>query len=118
MYRDRYRASNGCHRPSYHSAYGDVIYLALIPLPFLVGLVAYANVGGPRLPPETDAVIDAVLHSDLSHVVSGMTGLASSSGVDIWFECRSPIESIRGTVLLNMAMAATHCSGRPPFSEH
>src|SRR5688572_28567241 len=70
----------------------------------LVGLAIYVYLAGPKLPPETDAIIDKVFNSDLPNVISGETGYVSSDGIDIWYESISPKGTAKGTVLLIMAI--------------
>lgn len=70
----------------------------------LAGLVTWLLRGGPRLPPDTDAMIERVSHSDLAHVVAGETGHAHSSGVRIWYEVIPAQAPEKGVVLLNISM--------------
>ncbi len=56
----------------------------------------------PALPPDTDAVIDDVLASELPELVTGVTGTVASADVEIWYERMSPAGPPRGAVLLIM----------------
>jgi hypothetical protein len=64
----------------------------------VAGLAAYVLRGGPKLPPDTDAIIEGASRGDLSHVVAGATGFADSSGVRIWYENIPPTGAQRGVV--------------------
>jgi pimeloyl-ACP methyl ester carboxylesterase len=79
---------------------------ALIVLIMLLftGFLFYVFFSGPRLPPETDAIIERVLNSDLPELIAGRTGFASSGGLKIWYECISPEGLPKGTVLLITAL--------------
>jgi hypothetical protein len=81
----------------------------------LAGLVIYAYASGPRLPPETDAIIEDVLHGELPEVIVGQTGFASSSGLDTWYESMLPEGSSKGAVLLLMANGGDALIWPPKF---
>lgn len=81
----------------------------------LIGVLVYAFVGGPKLPPETDDILDRVLRSELPEIVKGRTGFASSSGVKIWYECLCPDSPAKGTVLLISAMGGHALEWMPTF---
>ena len=68
---------------------------------------------GPTLPPESDAVVAAVLGSELPELVAGTTGTTMSGPVEIWYEDMSPPDEPRGTVLLIMGLGVT-AMGWPP----
>lgn len=57
-------------------------------------------------PPETSAIIDAVVASDVAELVSGETGVATSSGVEIWFESMAVVKKPKGTIVLSMGALA------------
>src|SRR5688572_2451881 len=81
----------------------------------LAGLLIYAFASGPTLPPETDAIIEDVLNSELSEIIVGQTGFASSDGLKIWYESISPEGSSKGTVLLIMANGGDALIWPPKF---
>mgnify|MGYP003620579693 CR=1 FL=1 len=70
---------------------------------------------GPTLPPETDAIIDSVLASDLSGMLSGETGLARSGDVQVWYERISSQGPSRGAVLLLTGMGGNALFWPPGF---
>ena len=70
----------------------------------VAGLALWFWRGGPKLPPDTDAIIERVAASDLGHVVAGETGYADSSGVRIWYESIPAQASEKGVVLLNISI--------------
>ncbi|MFO8061011.1 MAG: alpha/beta hydrolase [Bacillota bacterium] len=79
----------------------------LIFLTLLAATVTWIYQAGPRLPAETDAIIDEVLRGDLPDLVIGETGVVSSSGLDIWYESISPVGSPRATILLIMGVGGS-----------
>ncbi len=83
----------------------------------VAALVFWFVRGGPKLPSETDAIIERVSGSDLPHVVVGETGYADSSGVRIWYESIPAGVPEKGVVLLNISMAGNSLFGRPASSE-
>lgn len=70
----------------------------------LVGLLVYVFASGPKLPAETDEIVENVLGSDLPEVVAGQTGFASSGGLKIWYESLSPQVLPKATILLITAL--------------
>lgn len=71
--------------------------------------------GGPKLPPDTDAVIDRVARGDLSRVLAGETGYAHSSGIRIWYEAIASEGPEKGVVLLNLSMGGDSLYWPPGF---
>lgn len=81
----------------------------------LSGLVVWFLRGGPKLPTNTDAVIDRVSRRDLTNVITGETGYADSNGVRIWFESVPAVSPAKGTVLLNISMGGNSLFWPPSF---
>ncbi|MFC2092895.1 alpha/beta fold hydrolase [Bacteroidota bacterium] len=71
----------------------------------IIAASIYIFTSGPKLPPETDAVIEQVLKSELPELIKGKTGFAYSNGVKIWYESIEPIDTNKGAVLLIMGIA-------------
>ena len=69
---------------------------------------------GPKLPPDTDAIIDRVLAGDLSYVVGDDSGWASGD-VSIWYERISPQGLPKGCVLLLVGMGGDGLMWPPSF---
>ncbi len=92
-----------------------IVSIALAFLTVLVGLLIYIFRSGPKLPSETDAIIEQVLSSDLPELVSGQTGFAESDGLQIWYESIKPDAVPIGTVLLNMSHAGSGLEWPPKF---
>ncbi len=81
-------------------------YILLLLL-ILIGLFAtYIIFGGPKLPSDTDVIIDGVLKGELPRLIQGKTGFALWDGLQIWYEDISPLGETKGVVLLNASMAA------------
>ncbi len=88
-------------------------YTAAGALAVLAGLTFWFLRGGPKLPPDTDVIIERVSASDLTHVVVGETGYADSNGVRIWYESIPAEGPEKGVVLLNISMGG-HSVFWPP----
>ena len=73
----------------------------------IIGLLIWILTAGPKLPLETDAIIDEVLNNELPELFVGKTGVVTSDGLDIWYECISPKGQSKGTVLLNLSMGGS-----------
>jgi pimeloyl-ACP methyl ester carboxylesterase len=90
--------------------------------PFLVGLLIFLAAifififtGGPKLPSDTDAIIDEVISSELPEIIEGETGFASSGGLSIWYERISLEGSPKGVVLLLLGMGGDALFWPPKF---
>jgi pimeloyl-ACP methyl ester carboxylesterase len=92
-----------------------VIIVTLFPL--LVVLVIYIFIAGPKLPSETDAIIDEVLNRALPEQIVGETGFASSAGLKIWYEGIPPKGTPKGTVLLIMSNGGDGFFWSPSFMQ-
>lgn len=90
----------------------DALAIVLI---LLAGIFLYFYTAKPKLSPETDAIIDHVLSSELPEIIAGKTGWASSDGLSIWYECISPERAPKGTVLLVMGNGADALFWPPKF---
>ena len=92
-----------------------MIPVIVILLLSLAGFIIYAFLAGPTLPPETEAIIEDVLNSELPEIIAGQVGFASSAGLDIWYENISPPGSVKGTVLLMMGLGGDALLWPPKF---
>ena len=82
-----------------------MVIASTILLTVLAGAALYIIFSGPKLPPETDTILDEVLNSDLEGIITGQTGFVSASGLDIWYESIMPQGPSAGVVLLNISLA-------------
>lgn len=82
---------------------------------FLAVLLVYVFSSGPRLPVQTDGIIEEVMGRDLPELVSGTTGLVSSYGLKIWYESILPPGPPKGTALLIAAMGGHALEWTPTF---
>jgi pimeloyl-ACP methyl ester carboxylesterase len=96
--------------PTRIEMYFFVFLLILIP-----AVAAYLVLGGPKLPPDTDAVIENVLKSELSQVILGEAGFVTSDGLQLWYESIAPAGEPQGVVLLNTGMAGDSIAWPPMF---
>ncbi len=66
----------------------------------IASLALWIFTAGPKLPPETDPIIDKVMSSEIPELISGDTGYVTSQGLKIWYESVLPEKTKCGTVLL------------------
>jgi pimeloyl-ACP methyl ester carboxylesterase len=94
-----------------------LIVIIVILFPLLVILVIYIFTAGPKLPSETDAIIDEVLNRELPEQIVGEAGFASSAGLNIWYEGILPKGTPKGTVLLIMSNGGDGFFWPPSFMQ-
>ena len=92
-----------------------MILILAIPLLLVAAIVLWIILGGPKLPPGTDAIIDDVMSRELPELITGRTGYAQSDGRDIWYESIPPAGPVRGTVLLLIGMGGDGFLWPPEF---
>ena len=61
----------------------------------------------PPLPKHTEQIVEEVLAEKLPELISGQTGIVDHNGVSIWYELKTPADSVKGTVLLVMGYGST-----------
>lgn len=89
--------------------------IVVISILLVTVLFIFFYFSGPALPPETDAIIDQVISGELPELIVGQTGLASSHGLDIWYESLSPEYPAKGVVLLLMGQGGDALIWPPKF---
>lgn len=82
---------------------------------FLATVLIFIFMAGPKLPPDTDAIIDEVINSELPEMIVGETGFASSGALSIWYERLSPEGLPKGVVLLLLGMGGDALFWPPEF---
>ncbi len=78
----------------------------------LIGIIILIFFTGPKLPDNTDAIIEKVLNSKVPEFVKGKSGYVVSDNYKIWYESITPKDTNKGAILLFMGMA-TDASGWP-----
>lgn len=81
----------------------------------LAGLLVYALVSVPKLPVETDDIIEDVLRKELPEIVTGAIGFVASGGIKIWYESILPQDPPRGTIVLVAALGGHALEWTPTF---
>ena len=71
----------------------------------LTGIIILIFFTGPKLPDNTDTIIDNVMNSELPEFVNGKSGYVVSDNYKIWYESITPKDSNKGAILLFMGMA-------------
>jgi pimeloyl-ACP methyl ester carboxylesterase len=82
------------------------VVLAILLLLF-AGIVLYISVAGPKLPPETDEIIERVMTNELPELVTGKAGFTTQTGLQIWYESIAPEGAAKGMVLLIMSLGGS-----------
>ncbi len=71
----------------------------------LTGIIILIFFTGPKLPDNTDTIIDNVINSKLPEFVKGKSGYVVSDNYKIWYESITPKDSNKGAILLFNGMA-------------
>jgi len=71
----------------------------------LIGLIVFIFFTGPKLPANTDTIIENVINTELPEFVKGKSGYVISDDHKIWYESITPKDSNKGVILLFMGMA-------------
>ena len=72
----------------------------------LTGFIILIFFTGPKLPDNTDTIIDNVINSKLPEFVKGKSGYVISDNYKIWYESITPKDTTNGAILLFMGMAS------------
>lgn len=93
------------------------IFKAGAVLLFVAVIIAGAAIflSGPKLPDNTDEIIDAVMASDLPELLEGETGYVEVDGVRIWYESIMPDRQPKAAVLLFMGISNDALGWPPDF---
>ena len=70
---------------------------------------------GPKLPANTDTIIENVINTELPELVKGKSGYVISDGHKIWYESITSKDSNKGVILLFMGMASDALMWPPTF---
>lgn len=88
-----------------------IIGIVIIVVLSLVTVYIYTS--GPKLPHETDEIVERVINNPLPKLIVGENGYAKSGEINIWYESISPKEKPKGTILLIMGIS-NDAMGWPP----
>jgi len=72
----------------------------------LTGFIILIFFTGPKLPDNTDTIIDNVINTKLPEFVKGKSGYVISDNYKIWYESITPQDTNKGAILLFMGMAS------------
>lgn len=90
--------------------------IAFLSFLILIPLVIYLYVqSGPKLPEETDTLIQEVLSEKLPSLISGRTGKAMNGDVSIYYEVMEGENSSKGSILLINGHSSTLLYWQPYF---
>lgn len=84
-------------------------------LVLLIGLIAFIFFTGPKLPANTDMIIENVINLELPELVKGKSGYVISDNHKIWYESITPKDSNKGAILLFMGMGSDALMWPPTF---
>jgi len=82
-----------------------LIYIGIGILFIILGIGIYIYTSGPKLPDDTDKIIEEVITNPLPELIEGKSGFANSNGIKIWFEDILPNKESKGVVLLIMGIS-------------
>lgn len=85
--------------------YKILLFTSVVLFILLSGIAIYIYISGPALPDRTNEIIENVIKQPLPELVTGESGLATSQGLDIWYESIAPEDSTKGTILLIMGIS-------------
>ncbi len=74
-------------------------------LGLIISLMAYIFLTTPKLPPNSAAIIDEVLNSEIPAFVNGAAAYVMNGEVKIWYESLAPSDTSKGTILLFMGIS-------------
>ena len=80
-----------------------ILILSILTILILGGLI-YININLPNLPPLTNKIIDNALKKNALKL-KGEQGYAKNNDTKIWYESKSPEDSIKGNIILIMGIA-------------
>lgn len=79
--------------------------IGIVTLVLLIGGVSYLFLSVPKLPLNSDAIIEDVLSSEVPELVKGKTGYIANNGTKVWYESILPEDTNEGTILLFMGIS-------------
>lgn len=74
-------------------------------LGLIISLIAYIFLTTPKLPQNTDSIIDEVLNAEIPEFVKGEAGYVRNGDVKIWYESIMPVDTNKGAILLFMGIS-------------
>lgn len=77
----------------------------IILLTLLTGLVIFIFFTGPKLPDNTDSIIENAMNSEVPNLIKGKSGYVISDSLNIWYESITPKNTNKGAVLLFMGIS-------------
>lgn len=81
----------------------------------LIGVITYVFFSVPKLPDNSDAIIEDVLNSEVPEFVKGQTGYITNDGTKIWYESILPTDTNKGAILLFMGISNDALGWPQPF---
>lgn len=80
-------------------------YIGIGLIVLLLGMGIYIYTSGPKLPEETDRIIEEVIANPLPELIDGKSGFANSEGIRIWYEDIDPRQEPKGVIVLVMGIS-------------
>ena len=81
----------------------------------LVSLLSYVFLSVPKLPDNSNAIINEVLNSEVPEFVNGESSFIVNKETKIWYESISPIDTNKGAILLFMGISNDALGWPQPF---
>ncbi len=87
-------------------------------LMLLVGVITYVFLSTPKLPENSNAIIEDVINSELPEFVKGQAGYVVNNGTKIWYESILPTDTNKGAILLFMGISNDALGWPQPFIDN
>ncbi|MDB4539578.1 alpha/beta fold hydrolase [bacterium] len=87
-------------------------------LVLLICVITYVFLSVPKLPDNSNVIIEDLLSSELPEFVNGQTGYAVNNGTNIWYESILPTATNKGAILLFMGISNDALGWPQPFIDN
>lgn len=87
-------------------------------LVLLVGAISYIFLSTPKLPDNSNAIIEDVLDAIVPEFVKGQTGYITNNETKIWYESILPVGENKGAILLFMGISNDALGWPQPFIDN
>ncbi|MGD8781601.1 MAG: alpha/beta hydrolase [Ignavibacteria bacterium] len=79
--------------------------IGIVIFTLVIGCISYIYLSVPKLPDNSDAIIENVLNSEIPEFVKGKSGYITNENINIWYESISSPDTNKGAILLFMGIS-------------
>ncbi len=79
--------------------------IGFVILTLLIGVLSYIYLSVPKLPNNSEVIIEDILNSEVPELIKGKTGYIVNEGINIWYESILPTDTSKGAILLFMGIS-------------